>query len=203
MTRPDVEILARETCFQGYFRIDRYRLRHRLHGGGWSGEMTRELFERGHAVAVLPYDPAADAVVLIEQFRIGAYAAGFSPWLIEIVAGIIDEGEAPEAVARREAREEAGCTITDLVPVHRYLSSPGGMSESVALYCGRVDSAGVGGVHGLADEHEDIKVEAVPWAEARRRLDGGEIRNSVTIIALQWLALHRDDLRRRWLGARG
>ncbi len=203
MTDPDVEILAHETCFQGYFRIDRYRLRHRLHDGGWSGEMTRELFERGHAVAVLPYDPAADAVVLIEQFRIGAYAAGFAPWLIEIVAGIIDPGETAEAVARREAQEEAGCVLRELVPVHRYLSSPGGMSESVALFCGRVDSSGVGGVHGLADEHEDIRVEVVPWAEARRRLDDGEIRNSVTIIALQWLALHRDALRRRWLDSAG
>lgn len=198
MHASDVEILARDTCFQGYFRIDRYRLRHRLHGGGWSGEMTRELFERGHAVAVVPYDPMADAVVLIEQFRVGAYAAGFPCWLTEIVAGIIDEGETPEAVARRETVEEAGCTILDLVPVCRYMASPGGTSESVTLFCGRVDSTGVGGIHGLPDEHEDIRVEVVPWAEARRRLDEDRIGNAVTIIALQWLALHRDALRQRW-----
>lgn len=198
MDDADVEIVARDTCFQGYFRVDRYRFRHRLHDGGWSGEITRELFERGHAVAVLPYDPIADAVVLIEQFRIGAYAARLPCWQTEIVAGIIDPGEAPEDVARREANEEAGCAIGDLVPVYRYLVSPGGVSESVVLFCGRVDSRGVGGIHGLDHEDEDIRVEVVPWARARALLDGGGIGNAVTIIALQWLALNRDEMRRRW-----
>jgi ADP-ribose pyrophosphatase len=201
MDDTDVEVISRETCYQGYFRIDRYRLRHRLHDGGWSGEMTRELFERGHAVAVLPYDPVADAVVLLEQFRVGAYAAGLPCWQIEIVAGIIDPGETPEAVARRETVEEAGCPVLELVPVYRYLVSPGGASESVTLFCGRVDSAGVGGIHGLPHEHEDIKVEVVPWAEALRRLESGAIGNAITLIGLQWLALHRDALRRRWIGA--
>ena len=70
------EILEKTRVYDGFFKIDRYRLRHRLHAGGWSGVMTREVFERGHAAAVLPYDPERDAVVLIEQFRIGAYAAG-------------------------------------------------------------------------------------------------------------------------------
>src|SRR5690606_26575010 len=138
------------------------------------------------------YDPDADAVVLLEQFRIGAYAAGLPCWQTEIVAGVIDEGETPEAVARRETREEAGCELLDLVPVCTYLVSPGGTSESVRLFCGRVDSRGLGGVHGLADEHEDIKVEVVPWAEARRRLEAGGIGNAVSVIGLQWLALHHD-----------
>jgi len=195
----DVEILERETCFQGYFRVDRYRLRHRLFDGRWSGEITREIFERGHAVGVLPYDPAADAVVLIEQFRVGALAAGFPSWQTEIVAGVIGEGETPEEVARREAREEAGCEVSELIPICSYLVSPGGTSESVVLFCGRVNCAGLGGIHGLPDENEDIKVSVVPWAEARRLLDAGEIRNAVSLIALQWLALHRDELRRRWL----
>jgi ADP-ribose pyrophosphatase len=199
MDDTDVEIAACDTCYQGYFRIDRYRFRHRLHGGGWSGEITRELFERGHAVAVLPYDPQADAVVLIEQFRIGAYAAGLPCWQTEIVAGIIDPGETPEAVAHREAGEEAGCAILDLMPICRYLVSPGGASESVTLFCGRVDSRGVGGVHGLPHEDEDIKVEVVPWTAARLLLDDGRIGNAITIIGLQWLALHRLDIRRRWL----
>jgi ADP-ribose pyrophosphatase len=201
MDDTDVEVISRETCYQGYFRIDRYRLRHRLHDGGWSGEMTRELFERGHAVAVLPYDPVADAVVLLEQFRVGAYAAGQPCWQIEIVAGIIDPGETPEAVARRETAEEAGCAVLDLERVYHYLVSPGGASETVTMFCGRVDSTGVGGIHGLAHEHEDIKVEVVPWGEALRRLESGAIGNAFTLIALQWLALHRDELRRRWTGA--
>ena len=113
--------------------------------------------------------------------------------------GIIGEGEAPEAVARREAQEEAGCEILDLVPVCHYLASPGGSSETVRLFCGRVDSRGLGGIHGLPEEHEDIRVEAVPFAEARARLEAGRIGNAPTIIALQWLILNREPLRRRWL----
>jgi len=166
----DIEILDKSEQYKGYFRINRYRLRHRLYAGGWSGELQRELFERGHAVGVLPYDPAADSVVLIEQFRIGALVAGMGPWLTEVVAGIIEEGEAPEEVARRETREEAGIEVMDLMPICRYLVSPGGSSESVILFCGRVDSRGAGGIHGLAAEHEDIKVDVVPYAEAMRRL---------------------------------
>jgi ADP-ribose pyrophosphatase len=194
----DVEILDKTEQYKGYFRINRYRLRHRLHGGGWSGELQRELFERGHAVGVLPYDPVADSIVLIEQFRIGALVAGMDAWLTEIVAGIIEKGEAPEEVARRESREEAGIEVMDLMPICRYLVSPGGSSESVVLYCGRVDSRGAGGIHGLAAEHEDIRVEVNPYAEVMRRLEDGHFTNAISIIALQWLALHRDRVRAAW-----
>lgn len=194
----DVEILEKSERYRGYFRIDRYRLRHRLFAGGWSGQIEREVFERGHAVGVLPYDPAADAVVLIEQFRIGALVAGMEPWLIEVVAGIIEEGEAPEEVARRETLEEAGLEIQALMPMCRYLVSPGGSSESVRLYCARVDSRGAGGIHGLPEEHEDIRVEVVPVDTALRLLDEGRVANSVSVIALQWLALHRDRVRAAW-----
>jgi ADP-ribose pyrophosphatase len=198
MTDRDFQLIEKSTLFQGYFRIDLYRFRHRLFAGGWSGEVRREVFERGHAVVVLPYDPERDAVVMIEQFRIGAAAAAMPLWQLEVIAGIIDEGETPEAVARREAREEASCEILDLIPVYHYLTSPGGTSESVRLFCGRVDSRGVGGIHGLPEEHEDIRVEVVPFAEARARLEGGRIGNAPTIIALQWLLLNREQLRRRW-----
>jgi len=194
----DIEILDKSEQYKGYFRINRYRLRYRLYAGGWSGELQRELFERGHAVGVLPYDPAADSVVLIEQFRIGALVAGMGPWLTEVVAGIIEEGEAPEEVARRETREEAGIEVMDLMPICRYLVSPGGSSESVILFCGRVDSRGAGGIHGLAAEHEDIKVDVVPYAEAMRRLEEGDFTNAISIIALQWLALHRGRVRAAW-----
>jgi ADP-ribose pyrophosphatase len=198
MNESDVEILEKETAFQGYFRIDRYRLRHRLFAGGWSEAITREVFERGHVVGVLPYDPMADQVVLIEQFRIGAYAAGFSPWLIEIVAGVIEEGEGPEEVARRETLEETGCAVTELMPVTTYLVGPGGATETVKLFCGRVDATGAGGIHGKKEEHEDIRVFQAPFREAMARLEGGEIKNALSIIALQWLALNHDELRRRW-----
>jgi ADP-ribose pyrophosphatase len=198
MDHADFEIIEKATAYQGYFRIDRYRFRHRLFAGGWSGEIKREVFERGHAVGVLGYDPERDAVVLIEQFRIGAVAAGVAAWQSEVIAGIVDEGETPETVAHREAQEEAGCTIRDLVPICRYLVSPGGSSETVQLYCGRIDSAGIGGIHGLPEEHEDIRVEVVPFAEARDRLLAGRFGNAPAIIALQWLILNRDTLRACW-----
>ena len=193
-----VELLDKSERYSGFFRINRYRLRHRLFAGGWSGVIEREVFERGHAVGVLPYDPVADSVVLIEQFRIGALVAGMSPWLIEVVAGIAEEGEAPEEVARRETQEEAGLEIQALMPMCRYLVSPGGSSESVRLYCGRVDSRGAGGIHGLAEEHEDIRVDRLPYGDAMRLLEEGRVTNSVSLIALQWLALHRDRVRAAW-----
>ena len=193
-----VELLGKSQRYSGFFRINGYRLRHRLFAGGWSGVIEREVFERGHAVGVLPYDPVADSLVLIEQFRIGALVAGMSPWLIEVVAGIIEEGEAPEEVARRETLEEAGLEIQALMPMCRYLVSPGGSSESVLLYCGRVDSRGAGGIHGLAEEHEDIRVDRVAYEEAMHLLEEGRVTNSVSLIALQWLALHRDRVRAAW-----
>lgn len=198
MKESDVEILEKKAVYRGYFRIDRYRLRHRLFAGGWSPELTREVFERGHVAAVLPYDAASDSVVLIEQFRIGAFAAEFAPWLTEIVAGVIEEGESPEDVARRETLEETGCAIQDLVPVHTYLVSPGGTSESVRLFCARVDARNAGGIHGNRSEHEDIRASAVPFADVMAKLEGGEIANGLALVALQWLAMNREELRRRW-----
>ena len=197
-SREDVRILAREAAFQGYFRIDRYRLHHALFAGGWSGEVVREVFERGHAAAVLPYDPARDAVVLIEQFRIGAFAAGQAAWLTEIIAGIIEEGETPDDVARREAVEEAGLTIAALEPVTTFFVSPGGTTQTTALFVGRVDSAGAGGIHGLDEEHEDIRVSILSFDDAMAMCADGRIREAATLIALQWLALNRERLRRDW-----
>ncbi len=199
LTRDDVDLLDRTTVYHGYFRIDRFRLRHRLQSGAWSRPLIRECFERGHAAAVLPYDPVSDNVVLIEQFRIGALSAGLAPWVLEVVAGVMEEGETPEEVARREAEEETGFPVGELVKICDYLSSPGGASELVRLFCGRCNSADAAGVHGMAEEDEDILVLPMPFADALDLLERGGVNNAVTIIALQWLALHRDGLRRRWL----
>jgi len=199
MTDSRVEILDKTVCYDGFFRIERYHLRHHLFRGGWSRVITRELFERGHAVAVLPYDPGRDVVVLIEQFRIGALQTSGSPWLIEIVAGVLDHPEeAPEDVARREAVEEADCQLQDLVHICDYFVSPGGTSELISLFCGKVDATGVSGVHGLAEEAEDIRVSVVPFAQALRYVRDGHIRSAAPIIALQWLQLHHQELRARW-----
>lgn len=198
MDDPRVEILDQTVCYDGFFRIERYRLRHRLFNGDWSRELVREVFERGHAAAVLPYDPVLDRVVLIEQFRIGALHAPGGPWLLEIVAGMIEAGETAEAVVRREAVEESGCHIHQVVPICEYLVSPGGTSERISLFCGRVDAAKAGGTHGLDEEEEDIRVIVVSAQEAFARLQAGSIRAAAPIIALQWLMLHRDAVRRQW-----
>ncbi len=203
MTEPrnraqDFELIEKTTPYQGFFRIDVYRLRHRRFGGGWTEIMSRELFERGQATVVLPYDPVRDAVVLIEQFRIGAQAAGFSPWLIEVVAGTMEPGETPEEVARREAIEEAGCEIAEFERIGTVLSTPGASSEVFHLYCGRVDSTGIGGIHGLEHENEDIRAFTLPAETALERLAKGEFNNASTVMTLQWLALNRERLRKKW-----
>ena len=198
MIDPRVEIVDKTVCYDGFFRLERYRLRHRLFSGAWSRVLTRELFERGHAAAVLPYDPALDAVVLVEQFRIGALEAPGSPWLLEIVAGIIDPGETPEEVVRREAVEEANCQIEALIHIYDYFVSPGGTSERISLFCGKVDAIGAGGLYGLEAEEEDIRVTVVPFAEAIEQLHAGKINSAAPIIALQWLQLNHAPLRVRW-----
>jgi ADP-ribose pyrophosphatase len=195
---PRVELLERRIVFDGYFKIVQYRLRHELFQGGMGKELVREVFERGHAVAVLPYDPARDQVVLVEQFRIGALEVLSDPWLLEPVAGIIDEGETPVEVARREAIEEAGLEIQDLIPACTYFVSPGGTTETCQVFIGRVEAPSASGVHGLTDEGEDIRVHLVPLDEALDGIDGGRIRVASTIVALQWLALHRAQVRARW-----
>jgi ADP-ribose pyrophosphatase len=206
MTPDDAEILEYNTPYKGYYRIDTYKLRHRLFAGGWSEPMNREVLERGHAVAVVLFDPDLDVLVLIEQFRIGAFTAlrsaevdlDFSPWLLEIVAGIIDPGETPETVARRETLEEAGCEVQELILACRFLVSPGVTSESLTVYCARVDASQAGGLHGLDHEHEDIKVLVVPTHEVFDWLDQGKFVNATAIVSLQWFRGRYDDILASW-----
>ena len=194
----DLRIRASERVFDGYFAVDRVTLEHRAFDGGWAAAVTREIFERGEAVGVLPYDPVSDSLVLIEQFRAGALRDADTPWMLELVAGIVEEGESDEDVVRREADEEAGCRLAQLEPIAAYYPSAGACTEHVRLFCGRVLEAGVGEVRGLATEGEDILVHRVPWAVALELLRDGRINNGHTLVALQWLALHRDALRERW-----
>ncbi|HCN46910.1 MAG TPA: ADP-ribose diphosphatase [Pseudomonas sp.] len=193
-----VEIVGRETCFQGFYRLDRVRVRHELFDGGMSREIKRELFVRHDAVCVLPYDPQRDEVVLIEQFRVGALDKASNPWLVELVAGLIDKDEQPEEVAHREAQEEAGLTFSALWPMTRYFPSPGGSDELVHLYLGRCSSEGAGGLHGLEEEGEDIRVRVWALEDALQAVRDGQIANAASIIALQWLALNRDEVRGMW-----
>lgn len=192
------KIIQHEVVYEGYFRMEKYQLQHEKFDGGLTDVFQREIFERGSAVAVLPYDPKRDKVVLIEQFRAGAIGTQQQPWLKEIVAGIIETGESQQQVAERETLEEAGCNILRLEKITQYYVSPGGTTEQCALYCGQVDSEGVGGIHGLDHEHEDIRVEVVDLKQAEAWLEDGTINSAASIIALQWLLLNRDRIRDAW-----
>jgi ADP-ribose pyrophosphatase len=195
-----IKILDHEVAFQGFARIDRYRLKHRLYAGGWSEEMQREIFDRKSSVGVLLYDPIRDIVVLIEQFRLAAHLAELPAWQIEIVAGMLDHsGESAADVAQREAKEEAGLAILgDPQFIHRYMPSSGACTEIVDLYCGRVDARDAGGIHGLAGEHEDIKVLPLKFKDAMARVQADQIHNGLTLLALYWLAANRTALRKHW-----
>lgn len=186
-----------ETVFDGYFNVHKYTLKHTLYNGGWSNEFSREVFHRGDCVAVLLYDPERDDVVIIEQFRAGtlAYADKKKSWLLEIVAGVIEPGEQPEQVAYREAMEESGCQILELIKINEFFTSPGATSERLTLFYGRIDSRQIGGIHGVVDENEDIKVSCVKFDEVYRLLKDGHIVSATPIIALQWLVINRDRLR--------
>lgn len=197
-SQADVQVLKRQTCFQGFYRLDRLTLQHRQFRGGLGPVLTRELFVRPDAVCVLPYDPVQDAVVLVEQFRVGALQKSTNPWLLEVVAGLIEPGEQPEQVAYREAQEEAGLTLTALWPVCSYYPSPGGSDERVHLFIGRCDSSQAEGVHGLPSEGEDIRVQVYSRIAALTALSQGSIDNAATLLSLQWLALHQAQLVSAW-----
>ncbi|MCG6201655.1 ADP-ribose diphosphatase [Psychromonas antarctica] len=191
-TQNDVRILKEEPLYKGFFKCTKYTLQHKLFAGGWSEELQREFFERGHAAALLPYDVKNDRVVLLEQFRFGAMGTKQSPWLFELVAGMIEEGEIAAEVAKREALEEAGLIIKSCQFICNYLVSPGGTTEQIDLFIANIDSSLATGLHGLADEGEDIRVHVIPRETAYQWVVEGKINNAATIIALQWLELNKE-----------
>ncbi|MBB3190911.1 NUDIX domain-containing protein [Halomonas cerina] len=196
-TRDDVELAERRCLHQGFFRLEELHLRHRLFEGGWSGQVVREVHRRHDAVGVLLYDVERDVVALVEQFRAGAIDDPASPWKLEVVAGLVKPGESAAEVARREAKEEAGCEVGELIELHTYYPSPGACDERVTLFCALVDSQGLGGVHGLDEEHEDIRVRVMPFARAWELLAAGRLDNAMCLIAFHWLAGERASLRAR------
>lgn len=193
----DVDIVERETVYQGFCRIDRIRLRHRLFAGEMGPVIQRELAVRRAAAAVLIYDPQYDEVLLIEQFRAGAMATAH-PWQIEIVAGLLEPGESPAELVRREAREEAGVALLELERIMEYLPSSGGSDEITTLFVGHADLSQAGGIHGLPEEGEDIRVNVMSVNQAFAALASGRINNASCILALQWLALNKTRLAARW-----
>lgn len=192
-------VISKQLLYQGFFKLIRFELTHDLFGGAKSIPLSRELLDRGQAAAVLPYDPVRDELVLIEQFRIGAGDDPSGPWVIEIIAGLQEAGESAEELIHREAKEEAGCTISNLIPLHRYYSSPGSSNEQIQTYFARTDTRELGGIHGVDEEGEDIRVHIVSSDTAFEWLDQGRIDSALPLIALQWFKLNRDNIRAQWL----
>ncbi|WP_350314650.1 NUDIX domain-containing protein [Pseudoalteromonas sp. TB43-MNA-CIBAN-0091] len=198
-THDDVRLKPIENLYDGFFKINLYQFKHALFAGGESEVIRREILERGDAVAVLPYDPVTEQVLLIEQIRIGAIKSKHTPWLLECIAGMTDGSEDYESVVKKEAFEEAGLNLTELEFMLSYLSSPGGTTERLYLYLAHADlSQMTTGIYGLDTEGEDIKTHIMDLDEAFERLNRGEIDNAATVICLQWLALNRDRIRKKW-----
>jgi ADP-ribose pyrophosphatase len=197
-TVSDVQILESHLLYEGHLRLLKYQLRYRLFAGGWSEAVIRELFQSHHAVGVLLFDPSRDEIVLVEEFRLGALEKTGNPWLLELVAGVIEQGEAVQEVALRESQEEAGCQVIDLFPIYEYWTSPGISTGKFTLFCGRVDTTNAGGIFGLAHEHEDIRAHVFPKQFVYDALKTGEIKNAATIIAVQWLQLNEWEVKKKW-----
>lgn len=191
-----------KVLYRGHFRLEQLTYAAERYTGGMPEAVTREVLRSGASVAVLLYDPAADSVVLTEQFRVGAYVNGVAdPWLLECVAGMVDAGETPEIAARREAEEETGCIVGRMETIGHYLTSPGITDEMTTIFVGTVDARHAGGVHGEVSEGEDIMTRILPRAEAIAKAERGEVLDIVAQLALLWLSRHGDALRSRWLDA--
>lgn len=188
----DLQIIREETVYKGHFQLKKMVFRHKLFSGEMSGEVTRELLIKGAAAAVIAYDPVRDTVVLVEQVRIGAYDphGSHSPWLVELIAGMVDTDESPEEVAIRESQEEAGLTVSNLKHAVSVWDSPGGTVERLHLFLGLVDSSQVGGIYGLEEENEDILVHVVSRSQAYQWVEEGKIDNVIAVVGLQWLQLN-------------
>jgi len=195
----DFEILAEEKLHQGFLSLNQLRIKHKLFAGGWSAELERELLLKDEAVGVLLFDPKNDSAVLIKQFRVGAIENAQGPWLVELVAGVVGSREEPADVAIRESQEEANCTPSKMEKICDYYSSPGISNEKITLFCGMVNSEEMGGIFGLDSEHEDIKVVIIPYPKLLDMVYSGQINNAMTIIAVQWLQHHKQELVDHWL----
>lgn len=192
----DVEILERKTLFQGFFRFEELKYRHRLYEGGWSETISREVLHRGEAIGAVLYDPLHDLIGLVEQIRPGAFTDPNGPWCLEVVAGMVDPGEDDlDAVVLREMREETGLVPQSIEYICHYMASPGGCTEKLHVYCALADlSDRHGGVSGLDAEGEDIRLLVMPAEAVFAELYSGRFNNAATMISLQWLQANRPKL---------
>lgn len=190
-THADVEIIEQKWLYQGFVQVESCLLRHRLFKDQtFSPILKREMVHRREAVGAFVYDPILEKFLLIEQFRFGAFNAQTSPWQLEIIAGLIDDGEDAETCIRREALEEAGCVLKDVEFLYRYHPSTGACDEIFSLFAATADLSQCGGVFGQENEGEDIKVHLFDYKDIDNLMQSGHIGNAALVIALQWFLLH-------------
>lgn len=196
----DVEILDTAVCHQGHLRVERLQLKCRLYQGGWSAPFYREVVKRQQGVGVLPYDPVQDKVLLVEQFRVGCLDDSQNgPWALELIAGLVDKEETPVEVAIREADEEAGLQLARVLPITEYYNSPGGSNEKLSVFCAAFDARHEPGIFGVDSEAENIRSCIMTRTAALAAVQAGRINNAMSIIALQWLQLNLDWVRKEFL----
>ncbi|MDH3668543.1 MAG: NUDIX domain-containing protein [Paracoccaceae bacterium] len=184
-----------------FLELQELTLQHRRFDGGWTDRLPRTTVVWGDAVTLLPYDPRRDRVLLLEQFRPGAVARGDrDPWCIEVVAGRLDKEEPPEETVRREAVEEAGLELGRLERIAAYYPSPGVAAEQLIAFVGEADLEGPGGLHGLADEGEDIRTLVLSFDQAMTAVADGAVNTAMGLVSLLWLAANRGRLRAEWAG---
>ncbi len=183
--------------YAGFFAMSDVTLSHKSFAGAELGPMERAVFMATDAVILLPYDPVRDRVLLVEQFRAGAYMRGDEkPWQLEPIAGRIDAGETPQQAAMREAEEEAGLTLRHLEEVAHCYASPGCSTEYFDIYVGLADLPdNITGDAGLDSEQEDIRSYVFSFDELMQMVDKMQTVNAPLVLAALWLARHRDRLR--------
>ena len=195
----DVEILDESVLSEHFFTLKQYKVTHSSFLDGDCPPVLRERLEGKTAVSILLFDPREDAIVCVEQFRIGLMGVADRSWSIETVSGFCDVAhEKPQEVAAREVTEETGCELQDLIEVGEFFVSPGSSTERITVFVGCVDSSKVSGVHGLAHDGEEIRPVVIPREAAVSQLFT-ELNSTSIIIALQWLQINLDELNQRWL----
>jgi ADP-ribose pyrophosphatase len=183
------KIINKKNLYSGFFSLNKYEFIHEKHNGEWTSTVEREVFSGAHVSSLLPYDPIKKEIILIQQFRAGALSRYDENYLLEIVAGIVDEGENPEQTAIRECFEETGCEVKKIHPIQSYFPAPGSSESFYHIYLGEVQAFDGERIKGIEKENEDILVKSFKIDEVRQMLKEKKIMNGLTLVALQWFFL--------------
>ncbi|ABK42634.1 NUDIX hydrolase [Magnetococcus marinus MC-1] len=192
-----VKLLTLEPLSSGFLKVVRAVVDYQRSDGGRSGPHPLECVKRPPAAVMIPYDPRRDELILVRQFRIGAYMEDSSRgWALEFPAGLCDQESDPMQTARRELLEETGYQAISVEPVMTFLVNPGFVSERIHLFLTIIDAehpVALGG--GLEHEQEDIQTLRVTYDEALAMVADGRMDGGPPILALQWLTLNRARIR--------